>query len=208
MGNTLKNGIGLLGGTFNPIHFGHLNLAIELKEKAELSEVWLIPAPVSPFRVEESMASIENRLNMVELAVSDIPGFRVLDIELHRPVPSYTIDTVRELVKNHRNCVLLLGEDVALGLPKWKEAEDLAKLLPFLIGARREIELKNKLDSLRFPEAIEEAIRQGIIETSLMEISSTQIRKRLENHLYCGHLIPAKVLDYIYENQLYFNPKS
>ncbi|MFZ0566290.1 MAG: nicotinate (nicotinamide) nucleotide adenylyltransferase [Chlamydiales bacterium] len=200
--------IGLYGGTFNPVHFGHINLAIELKEKKKLDEVWVIPAHLSPFSKEEPITSASHRFMMAKEAFSEIPNFKVLDIEIQRPAPSYTIDTVKEILEKDRGnsaFFLLMGDDTFLGLSDWKGSLEIVQHLSLLIGSRSGIDIKEKLLNLTLPEPMIAAIEEGIIKTSRIEISATVIRHRLKRKLYCGHLIPAKVLDYIYENQLYFN---
>lgn len=179
--------IGLFGGTFDPVHFGHINCAIELKEKCGLSEVWVIPACCSPFR--EMNTSPEHRLNMVKLAFEGIEGFKVKDIEINKPPPSYTIDTLRELTSKHpkKKFALLLGEDAANSFPTWKESDEILKMVP-LFKARRGVEFK-----------------EGFVNTSYVEIEATRVRDRLKKGLYCGHLVPSKVLDYIYKNRLYYS---
>ncbi len=188
---------GLFGGTFNPIHFGHINLAIELKEKANLSEIWMVPAHISPFRTQEPLVVAEKRLTMVELAVQEIPGFRVLDLEVKRSGPSYTIDTIKEILSTGEEIVLILGEDALTGFDRWKEYEEIIRQVPLVVGSRQGSQRAT------FPPEVESAIKKGTTPTSLMEISATALRQRLKKRLYCGHLMPSKVLDYIYENQLY-----
>lgn len=192
--------IGVLGGTFNPIHFGHIHLAISLKEACSLKEIWFIPANISPLRVKEESVSPEKRYKMVELAVEDIPDFHVLDIEINRPGPSFTIETIEELLIKEHNLAWLMGSDALKQFAQWREYERIAKLVPLLIGSR----LPSQSSSLLlFPEDVKKTIQQGLVEIPQMEISATTIRERLKKGLYCGHLVPGKVLDYIYENQLY-----
>jgi len=195
--------IGLYGGTFNPVHFGHLNLAIELKEKGGLDEVWVIPAALSPLRQNEELAGATHRLNMAKLGFEQIPGFQVLDLELKRPPPSYTVETVNEILGRYPKdrFFLLLGEDSVLQFAEWKEISTIVARLPLLIGYRGEF-LSSQLEA--FPFEVRTAVANGRIETARFEISATTIRNRLKKRLYCGHLVPAKVLDYIFENQLYF----
>lgn len=162
---------GFLGGTFDPIHFGHLNLAITLKEAHGLDKILICPAWENPFKTGKKMASPEHRLAMCRLAIEGLKGFEVLDYEVKKGGPSYTIDTIQYL---NRPLRLLLGDDQLAGFSKWKEAETLKKLAPPLVGSR---------------------------ET--MQISSTNIRERLERGLPCVHLVPYKVLDYIFKNDLY-----
>lgn len=192
--------IGLFGGTFNPIHLGHLNLAFELMEKGGLDEVWFIPTPSSPLRNEPNLVQASQRLKMVELATAGIPQFKVLDIELKRPLPVYTIDTVREIKELYpdKKFFLLLGKDTLSRFMEWREPEALIQEIPLLIGVR-------STDLPVFSEVFAKALENGTIATTQFEVSSTQIRERIKKGLYIGHLVPGKVLDFIYVNQLYFN---
>jgi nicotinate-nucleotide adenylyltransferase len=197
--------IGLYGGTFDPIHYGHINLALEIKEKCNLSEVWFIPASVSPLRKNESVSSM-HRYRMVSLGIESIIDFYTRQDEILREGISYTIDTVRSLLSLYPSdsFFLLLGEDVLFEFPLWREHQELIKLIPILIGCRHGSELKKKISTLSFNPLLKEAILGGLVESDLMDISATRVRERLKKRLYCGHLVPPKVLDYIYENQLYF----
>jgi nicotinate-nucleotide adenylyltransferase len=198
--------IGLLGGTFDPIHFGHLNLAFELMEKKELDQVWFIPAQVNPFKVQKPPHSMDHRLAMVQLAIQGIPQFQLKDLEKERPPPSYTIDTLRAFIAEEaysptpNQFYLLLGEDSIPTFFYWHLPEEIVKLVPLLIGSRSGIE---EYELNKFSLSIRKAIEAGLTETQLMDISSTDIRRRLNQGLYCGHLVPAPVLNYIQENQLY-----
>jgi len=166
--------VGLFGGSFDPIHFGHLFLAIFLLEKYQLEKILFCPAACSPFKGNSlPVASGEHRLNMLKLAL-DHPQMEIIEIELHRPAPSYTIDTVRAL--DLPNLRLLLSDEAEKTFKGWKEAEELQKLAPLLVGPRA------------------------------WGISSTEIRQRLHHQLYCGHLVPAKALDYIQAFHLYSLP--
>ncbi len=203
----MKKTIGLFGGTFDPIHFGHLNLAIELKEKCHLSEVWFIPASQPPLRAQMQSCTPQDRFKMTERAIEGIPGFSLCDLEMKRSGTSYTADTIKEIFEKHpgEDFALLLGEDSALSFPRWKDPLTIVNTLPLLVGCRHGIEMRKKIKNPLFPKEIRAAIQKGIIETRLMDIEGVEVRKRLKERLYCGHLLPSKVLDYIYENQLYFN---
>jgi len=209
MGNFMTKKIGLFGGTFNPIHFGHINLALELKEKKELDEVWLVPSLLSPLRMHESLLAPSHRLQLLSLIVSDVPGFKVCDIELKRSAPSYTVDTVKQILDLHPENAffLLFGEDSLMRFREWKEPLEIVRAIHLLIGSRPYSELLKLLPKLGFSEEISAAIRKGLVPTRQMEISATEIRDRLKKRMYCGHLLPRKILDYIYENQLYFMPQ-
>ncbi len=167
--------VGVLGGSFDPIHIGHLHLALSLKESAHLDKVFLVPARLSPFKEgSPPHASAEDRLAMVCLAVASIPGFEVLDWEIRREAPSYTIDTIRHLRQDPSlQLHLLIADDQLETFSLWKEVEELIKLAPPLVGARS------------------------------FDVSSTEIRARLQKKAYCGHLVPAPVLEYIERNHLY-----
>lgn len=198
--------VGLLGGTFDPIHWGHLNLAFELMEKCQLDEVWFIPAQISPFKTAEPPNHIEDRLAMVQLAIQGIPQFRLKDLERERPPPSYTIDTLRAFISEEafhqrgNQFYLLMGEDALQGFFQWHLPEEIVKLVPLLIGSRS----GNKKYNLgNFSPSIRKAIEEGLIPTRLMDISGTDIRYRLRQHLYCGHLVPSLVLDYILRSGIY-----
>lgn len=183
--------IGLLGGTFDPIHLGHLNLAIEIREKHALDAVIFCPAALSPFKGgADPKAPPADRLKMVQLAIEGIEDFSVLDFEINRAAPSYTIDTVRHLIAQEGSPTqfyLILGQDGLAHFSKWKEAGELKRLCPLLIGCR--------------PGSCSPG--EGVTEIASMDISSTLIRGRLAQKKTCIHLLPAKVLDYISENQLY-----
>ncbi len=198
--------IGLLGGSFDPIHFGHLNLALELKEKKSLDEVWLIPAQINPHKTDTQPVSFEHRFEMARLAIEGVPHFFLNDLESKRSPPSYTIDTLRLLIENDRNqglsnqFYLLLGEDGIRYFSRWHLAEEIVRLVPLAIGSRFNPDLTSLLSH---SEAIQAAIRKGLTQTRRIDISSTELRERLSKKLYCGHLMPSLVLRYIEKNGLY-----
>lgn len=198
--------IGLFGGTFDPIHWGHLNLAFELMEKKQLDQVWFIPAQMNPFKLQAPPTSIEHRLVMTQLAIQDIPQFHLKDLEKERPPPSYTIHTLRAFIAEEayhpapNQFYLLMGEDSVPGFFHWHLPEEIVKLVPLLIGSRSGI-WQYELENFSLP--IRQAIQEGLTPTRLIDISSTDIRHRLAKGLYCGHLIPSPVLQYIHENHIY-----
>lgn len=181
--------IGIFGGTFDPIHFGHIQLALSLFEQAGLDKIFWIPAKINPLKTENPVLP-NHRLQMLKLALEDLPSFKILDIEIHREGPSYTIDTLQLLKKEYPQTTfrLILGEDTLPQFPKWKSPEEIVKIAPPLVGTR-------SLEEIQCPF-------QKIM-TPFLEISATDIRARLSKHLYCGHLLPAKVLDYITLHGLY-----
>lgn len=195
----MKKKIGFFGGTFDPIHFGHINLAVHMLE-TQVDEIFICPASLSPHKESTTPVAKEHRREMVRLAIEPLePRFKLIDLELDRPGPSYTIDTVQILLQEFKNDSfrLVIGQDVLAGLSRWKDVETLLELAPPLVGARPS--QLNVLDPW-----VKKVIEKGLISTSIMEISSTEIRQRLRQGLFCGHLVPAKVLDYIYANHLYY----
>lgn len=203
----MKKKIGLFGGTFNPPHYGHLNLALELREAHSLEEVWWLPNQLSPLRQKEPLLEAKHRLYMLELMLEEIEEFKICQLELERSAPSYTIDTVKEILKSHPDdeFFLLLGEDVLYRFGDWKETLQIVRHIALLIGLRPHSDLLEHLCSVKLDEEIKIAITQGLTSIRQMDISATDLRERLNKRLYCKHLFPGKILDYIYENQLYFN---
>lgn len=190
MGNSLKK-VGLLGGSFDPIHKGHLQLALFLKEKGSLDEVLLIPAHISPFKTSAPpCASCQHRLSMIQLAIQGFPALSVSDVECRRLPPSYTIDTVRSLSSEpDLQLFLLLSSGSLQGFSSWKDAKELVQLA-FPLIADTEPEISFPFPSQRFT-------MQG------MKVSSTMVRDRLHRGLDCNELLPPLVLNYIFTHHLY-----
>lgn len=200
--------VGLLGGTFDPFHNGHINLGLELQEKHALDEVIVCPAAYSPFKsLETCHVSASHRLEMVRLAVEDVSNWRVIDWEIKQGGPSYTIETVQALIteanqnKEKIALYLLLGQDILEKLADWKNIEELLTLANPLIGIRGGYDPAK----IKLPNIIEKSCRSGMTTTKVLDISSTWIRNRLKKRLHCQHLLPAKVLDFIYHHQLYLH---
>lgn len=193
--------VGVLGGSFDPVHFGHLHLAISLAEAHHLDEVWWIPVRMNPLKTE-SVQSPVHRLEMLKLGLQGIPYFKALDLELKREGLSYTIDTLRRLKTQYPKIIwhLLMGDDLLEQFGKWKDPEEIIRLAPPLIGARL---LKNFPSHLPYAKEIMIALQKGWTPIPFIEISATEIRKRLKENKFCGHLVPAKVLDYIANHRLY-----
>lgn len=190
--------VGFFGGTFDPIHLGHLNLAVRIMEMRKLDQIFFSPAHRSPSREKPPpVASPTARLNMLQLALEDLPHCDPYDKELLRPPPSYTIDTIRAM---SGSLYLVMAEDTAYELAQWKEVEKLLSIASPIVGMRRGIDLE-KLSTL--PQSIRSKVEKGLCPIPAMEVSSTEVRERLKKGLYCGHLLPGKVLDYIHQNGVY-----
>lgn len=195
-----KAKVGFFGGTFDPIHFGHLNLAIQILEAHQLDQVFFSPANFSPEKKgNPPIAPKKARKEMVELAVEDISEFTAIEDEIEREGPSYTIDTIKILQKQHPEAqfYLILGKDTLEGLANWKDIDTLLEIAPPLVGSRPGDHLSNLSFSLK------KKVKEGETPIAIMEISATEIRRRLRENKYCGHLVPAKVIDYIEQHRLY-----
>lgn len=193
--------IGFFGGTFDPVHHGHIALALAMVEHG-LKEVWFCPAKRNPFKQTDAPEEVEHRLNMLRLATERIPEFKVLDIEAKREGNSYTVDTLRTLVREQKNSShpeeirLILGGDLLKGFMDWKDAREILELAKPIVGGRCS---KENYDSI--PKELKD--QNIFIDIPILEISSTQIRQRIKQNLYIEHLVPPKVVDYIKSHGLY-----
>lgn len=202
-----KQRVGLFGGSFDPVHFGHINLALAIMEAHRLDRVVFCPAAVSPFKdATPPKASKDHRKQMLQLAIQPISAFSILESELNREGLSYTIDTIKDVLndahahKKELDLYLMLGEDALRHFHRWKDVEDIVLLAPPLTGSRV-AEGHHAFEMLS--PFIEDAVRAGMTKIPVMEISSTVIRQRLAKRLYSGHFVPSTVLEYIHRHQLY-----
>jgi nicotinate-nucleotide adenylyltransferase len=196
--------VGVFGGTFDPVHFGHLHLALTLFERHALDRVLFIPSAKNPLKTENP-ASDQDRLTMLHFALEELPRFSIDEREMKRGGKSFTVDTLRSLreeLPDATELFLLLGEDVLSQFHDWREPEAVLKLATPLIVARSSSQFP-KLPLLAEP--IKKRLQEGWTPAPLMEISATEIRKRLKLNQFCGHLLPAKVLDHIHRHRLYFS---
>ncbi len=204
-GTVHKRKVGVIGGSFDPVHFGHLHLAISLQEHWELDQVLFCPAALSPFKASAPpRCRPADRLAMLELALYGIPRLGILDTEIHQSGPSYTVDTMRHYKQAHDvELFLLIGEDLLSELHQWKNVEELLELATPLTGSR---ESKMPLMLPKLSPALLQRIQRGLTKIPIIEISSTDIRARLAKKQYCGHLVPSSVLSYMQQKDLYSSP--
>ena len=194
---------GIFGGSFNPIHYGHLMICEYIKEEMGLDKVIFIPTGNPPHK--ELELSAEYRYEMVRLAISPNPDFEISDIETTRVKKSYTVDTIRELKKIYKDEKLyfLIGLDSLFQLKTWMKIGDLSQEIEFVVALRPgyldKEEINKEIDFLRenFGTKI------NLIKTPLYEISSTDLRDRIREGKSLRYLIPKKVLDYIEESGFY-----
>lgn len=185
--------VGLFGGSFDPIHHGHLLVAESLLEQLGLSEVRFVPAREQPFKQGTHGASAEHRARMVALAIEGEPRFRLETLELERPGPSYTVDTLRELHRREpgQSFTLLLGSDAARDLPAWHQAGEIARLAR-VVGFGR-----------AGAPFLPSPLIQTVAAVPAVEISATDIRMRVRQGRSIRYRVPDPVLRYIGENRLY-----
>jgi len=209
--------IGIFGGTFDPIHFGHLRLAEEMADGIGLSQVVFIPAGQPPHRGTPRTAAT-HRLEMVRRAVAGNPRFAVDAREVQSPRPSYTVDTLTALraeLGEEQPLWLLLGSDAFLELPTWHEWQQLFELAHIAVAARPGAQL---MQSDAMPDVLKNEVSQWqgaagsdtgpagsvlLRATTQLDISATAIRDILARHGSARYLLPDAVLDYIHEHQLF-----
>ncbi len=183
--------IGILGGTFNPPHIGHLILAEEAEEQLGLDKVFFIPTNKPPHKGEDQL-NPRQRLRMTQLVTEDNPSFEALDIEIKRKGVSYTVDTLGQLQKKYpkSNLYLIIGSDLANSFDKWRQPDKIKKLAEVIAAPRKGIPLQARNQF-------------KIIDITQIGISSSQIRKRLKKGRTIKYLVPKKVESYIKKNNIY-----
>ena len=191
--------IGIMGGTFDPIHMGHLVAAERAREAVKLDEVWFMPCHVPPHKDQPPKASAKHRMDMVRLAVSDHPCFKVYDGELRRGGVSYTYDTMKILRHDYpEDCFhIIIGGDMVQYLPHWHRIQELLQMARF-IGLKRP---GTTIDFAKLGEEI--ASKVTLVPMPQLDISSSQIREWVKNSQSIRYLVPDPVFRYIKENRLY-----
>jgi len=212
-------GIGIMGGTFNPIHFGHLRAAEEVAESLRLEQMIFIPAAKPPHKSEVELVSFDHRWHMMELAIAGNPLFVLSDLEYQRPGISYSVETLTQLSKERggsEELYFVLGLDAFLELQTWKSYRELFSLCHFIVVARPGFSPES-LDALlttqvsdRYSLDIQvQGYRHPSLHTvyyrevTLLDISSSTIRKLLAEGRTVRYLLPEKVEEYIQQQRLY-----
>ncbi|HXG10312.1 MAG TPA: nicotinate-nucleotide adenylyltransferase, partial [Gemmataceae bacterium] len=198
--------IGILGGTFDPVHLGHLILAENGREQGRLDRVWFIPAAAPPHKLERPITPFERRVEMLRLAIVGNPAFEVNELEKDRPGPSYTVDTLTELRRRHPGdeFFLLIGSDTLADLAMWREPGRIVQMAGLLVWPRPGHPLRTAEQlraALGLPESV--AVRLQVVEGPLIDISSTDLRRRAALGRTLRYLVPRAVEQYILEKRLY-----
>jgi len=206
----------LFGGSFNPVHHGHLIVARAVAEHFGFGRVTLVPAALSPHKTADRcdddglvQPTAEDRLEMVRLAVAGEGLFDVSDVDIRRDPPSYTCETLRAVGEAHDGDATLhwiIGADMLADLPTWRNAEDVVRIARVITAARPgQGGAKNVLEKLRkrLPDELVRELAEGIVETPLVDISSTEIRRRVAEGRSIRYLTPEPVIDYVNDGGLY-----
>ncbi len=214
--------LGILGGTFNPIHYGHLAAAEEVSDRLGLERVLFVPSFIPPHKHDEDIPSVIHRMEMVRLATADNPLFEPSDIELKRGGMSYTIDTIKTLLQSMHGAELyfITGLDSFLEIQTWNRWEMLMTLCGFVVLSRPGYRFQD-LSRIDFMKSAEEEFlaldrglhKQAVLQSGtytvflemipLYDISSTDIRRRIKEGRSIKYLLPDKVENYIIKNRLY-----
>jgi nicotinate-nucleotide adenylyltransferase len=197
--------VGVLGGTFNPPHLGHLVCAQEAYRELELDRVMLIPAGIPPHKPVEHEPGAAHRLALCRLAVQDDDRFAVSELELDRDGPSYTVDTLQALNSQapSNELVLIVGADIAVGLPQWREPERVLELATVAIAKRygtARASVQTALAGLKGGE------RARFFQMPRVGISSTMVRRRVRAGQPIRYFVPDPVVEYIEQHGLYGAP--
>ena len=190
--------IGLYFGSFNPIHIGHLIIAQHILNHTEIQRLWFVISPHNPLKDKASLANDRDRLHLVQLAIEDNPSMKASDIEFKLPQPSYTIDTLTYIKEKYPRYefALIMGADNLLSLPKWKNYQLLINNYPIYIYKRPNYPIES---------ALVQHENIHVLDTPLLDISSTWIRQLIKTKKSIRYLVPEKVFEYLESSHLYRN---
>lgn len=200
-----KKKIAIMGGSFDPCHRGHINLAIDAKNQMNLDKVVFVPTKIQPFKLGKAVAPDKDRINMLKLAIDKIEGLEISDIEISKNEVSYTYNTLRKIKKNlgdEYKIYFLVGTDAFLQIESWNKADELLRENCFLVGSR----IGYKSDEL---EKVIKRVKEKygceviLVDNRRFHNSSTEIRNRVLKNLSLSDLVGKEVDRYINENGLY-----
>jgi len=197
--------VGILGGTFDPIHIGHLIMAEQIREEFQLDKVIFIPSGNPPHKKLQTVTDAEHRYNMVCEALKENPYFEESRIEIDRKGYTYTIDTLRDLKehnKNNAHMYYIIGADVLYDLLTWKDYEKVFEICEFIAAMRPGKDRDGFRERIRYLEK-EFSAKIHEAEISLIEVSSTMIRERVKQNKSIRYLVPEAVEEYIRKNRIY-----
>ena len=197
--------IALIGGTFNPVHSGHLRIARIALESLKLDQVLWVPCAASPHKSNDDLAPAHHRLAMLELAIRDEPRFKISTIEIERGGISYTVDTLTRLRREFPDdeIYFLIGSDNFQEIGLWKRFPRLVELCEFLVVARPGFPIR--IPPPTVPAELLPRLRHRTLDGAAMDVASSEVRRMLREGKKVSHLIPRSVYSYIHENALYLS---
>ena len=191
--------LGLFGGTFDPVHYGHLRTIEAARLELDLPEIWMLPNPYPPHKLHMPMTPYVHRKEMLRLALADFPALRLSDTEEKVNGPAYTTETIRrvvaELPPGEKDLWLIVGADSLVELPKWKNPEDLFEHARVAVLRRPGVDIREA--------PAQYVARVRMLDTPLIPISATEIREAVRHGLDTSEWIPESVRNYITEHRLY-----
>ena len=187
---------GIYGGSFNPIHNGHIALAKTFLREAKLDEVWFVVSPQNPFKVNDHLLDDRWRLRLTEAALQGEPHLVACDYEFHLPKPSYMWHTLQSMSREYpdRAFTLLIGGDNWTTFHRWYHAEDILSHYSLAVYPRKD----DPIDATTLPPNVQ------LVNAELLNISSTEVRRRIANRQGISHLVPPRVAELIATHHLYF----
>lgn len=196
---------GVLGGTFDPVHNGHLELAKLVYQKFKLEKILFVPNQIPPHKQEEDVTPIGDRLAMLELALKDYPDFEISRLEVRGDIPQYTIYTMRELKEIYPNKRLffLLGSDNLIQLKNWRKAENLIQECNFILVEREGFYISDMSRQWKLPLALFEKVIQWRITVHPQNVTASEIRQMAHAGQSVQDLVPNAVWTYMQGHQLY-----
>lgn len=196
--------LGILGGSFDPVHLGHLILAETCRERCRLDEVWFIPAGRPPHKTDRELASAKCRFEMLDLALAGIPEFQICRLELDKQTTSYTVETLEQLAAEdpERELFLLLGADSLRDFPGWKEPLRILELAT-VVAVNRGKELPPDLEEIEQKLGTSVLDRIQTVTMPGIDLSATDIRHRVRSGHSVRFQIPKAVEVYIREHEVY-----
>jgi nicotinate-nucleotide adenylyltransferase len=197
--------IGIFGGTFDPVHLGHLILAEQCRDQAGLDEVWFLPSYHPPHKSAGAITRFEQRCDMIELAVAGHPSFRIERIEKDLPPPSYTAETLAELTRRHphREFHLLMGSDQLPDLSSWYQPVRVVEQAGLIVVPRPGVDLWTVAVLAKALGLSPEQVRMRVVACPLIEIASRDLRQSIAAGRSVRYLLPRSVEEYIRERKLY-----
>ncbi|MCM1297150.1 MAG: nicotinate (nicotinamide) nucleotide adenylyltransferase [Muribaculaceae bacterium] len=187
--------VGILGGSFNPVHTGHLILADFIRQEKQLDEVWFMLSPMNPFKQDSrELLNEEHRMEMLRLAIEPSLRLKISNFELNMPRPSYTVDTLRELHRHFTDTrfSLIIGADNYASFDRWKKPDEIMSMVDIIVYPRPGV----KLPPITHPSVT-------FVDAPLLDISSTMIRNLIARGREVNFMVPDKVLKYINKHNLY-----